>query len=289
MSRNIFLLDWLVKPLILCITLSTVVIAQGVPDAQGDEEQTTGNAGLDEGLEQIEKAAEKKARARAIREAIEKYGNDTIKKYAGKVPGLAGKTNPVSVFLQTLFASSPAGEGSDVVPSREELEAQGYLTSQTTGLASPLGNARTQRDAEELRQVLATTPDGPFVATVESPSGTSTGGFSGEEGLNIAGVLNVFAFDSGQLQDGDRVRLTVRDSRGVVFNQTITLTFGGRTSRVSTTRGLVNVTITALNEGTDPPNTGGLRVSGDVAGNRNGNFDLNVGQSGTLAVRVLGN
>ena len=102
-------------------------------------------------------------------------------------------------------------------------------------------------------------------------------------------MLNVLAFDSGNLQDGDRVRLTVRDSRGVVLSRNITLTFGGTTSRTLARRGLVNVTITALNEGSSPPNTGGLRVSGDVAGSRSGNFNLSVGRSGTLAVRVLGN
>lgn len=170
-----------------------------------------------------------------------------------------------------------------------ETQMQSNLAGSTTGLTSPIGGARTQREMDELHNLLAATPDGPFVATVESPSGVSTGDFTGEEGLNIAGVLNVFAFDSGSLQDGDRVRLTVRDSRGIVLSKTITLTFGGQTSRVSARRGLVNVTIRALNEGSSPPNTGGLRVSGDVAGSRSGNFNLTTGGSGTLAVRVLGN
>jgi hypothetical protein len=173
---------------------------------------------------------------------------------------------------------------------RHENQMHAAFGDYTTGISSPIGSAREQRSPDpELARLLASDPRSPFVATVESPSGLSTGGFTGEEGLNIAGVLNVLAFDSGNLQDGDRVRLTVRDSRGVVLSREITLTFGGSTSRVSAQRGLVNVTITALNEGTAPPNTGGLRVSGDVAGNRNANFNLSLGQSGTLAVRVLGN
>lgn len=170
-----------------------------------------------------------------------------------------------------------------------ESQMQSSLAGQTTGLTSHIGDARSNQAASELQRILSTTPDGPFVASVQSPSGTSTGGFAGDEGLNIAGILNVFAFDSGNLQDGDRVRITVRDSQGVRLSQVFTLTFGGRTSRVSARRGLVNVTITALNEGTAPPNTGGLRLSGDVAGSRARNFELRTGQSGTLAVRVLGN
>ncbi|WP_133260424.1 hypothetical protein [Rhodovulum sp. BSW8] len=173
---------------------------------------------------------------------------------------------------------------------RYENEMHAAFGDYTTGLASSIGDARAVRSPDpELDRVLATDPRSPFTTTVESPSGISTGGFTGEEGLNIAGVLNVLAFDSGNLQDGDQVRLTVRDSRGVILSRNITLTFGGSTSRLSARRGLVNVTITALNEGTSPPNTGGLRVSGDVAGSRRGNFNLTRGQSGTLAVRVLGN
>jgi hypothetical protein len=174
--------------------------------------------------------------------------------------------------------------------SRAERQMQNSIAGQTSGLASTLGSARsTQAIDPELARILATDPRSPFVATVETPTGVATGGFSGEQGLNVAGVLNVLALDSGQLQDGDQVRLTVRDSRGVIVTRDIILTFGGSTVRTSARRGLVNVTITALNEGTAPPNTGGLRVSGDTSGSRSRNFELRQGQSGTLAVRVLGN
>lgn len=171
-----------------------------------------------------------------------------------------------------------------------ETQLQSSLAGSTTGLVSAVGDARPFPSPDlELERILSTEVRSPFVATVETPSTMATGNFTGEEGLNVAGVLNVFAFDSGNLQDGDRVRLTVRDSRGVVLRRNITLTFGGRTSRLSAQRGLVNVTITALNEGAVPPNTGGLRVSGDVAGSRSRNFNLRTGASGTIAVRVLGN
>lgn len=175
-------------------------------------------------------------------------------------------------------------------PSLTELQMQADIASQTTGLTSHIGDARNPRLADpELNQVLSSAANGPFVTSVETPSTVSTGEFTGEEGLNIAGILNVLAFDSGRLQDGDRVRLTVTDSTGTVFTRRLTLTFGGSRSRVTARRGVVNVKITALNEGSSPPNTGGLRVSGDVSGSRSGNFNLRRGQSGSLAVRVLGN
>lgn len=164
------------------------------------------------------------------------------------------------------------------------------LSSQTTGLASPLGSVRPTRSPDpELERALAMELDSPFTTSVETPDTKSSGAFTGAEGLNVAGLLNVFAYDSGRLEDGDRVRLTVTDSRGVQLNRDILLTFGGTTSTVSARRGIVKVKITALNVGSAPPNTGGLRVSGEVSGNRSGNFNLSQGQSGTLVVRVLGN
>ncbi len=182
--------------------------------------------------------------------------------------------------------------GESFIPSPFGLEQQLHssLAGSTTGLSSHIGDARGGSLVDpELERALSAAANSPFVTTVETPSGVSTGAFTGQEGLNIAGVLNVLTFDSGNLQDGDRVRLTVRDSRGVVLRRTITLTFGGSRSAVSARRGIVNVTITALNEGSSPPNTGGLRVSGEVAGTRSRNFNLSAGQSGTIAVRVLGN
>jgi hypothetical protein len=201
--------------------------------------------------------------------------------------------NPDEVSLQVPPPVPEAIESSEIIEFEPITDVRAWQFSErladlTTGTASHIGGARTTADAAALSQVLAAVPNGPFVTTVERPGTTASGAFTGEEGLNIAGVLRVFAFDSGNLQDGDRVRLTVRDARGIVLEDTITLTFGGRTSTLQARRGLVNVTITALNLGTAPPNTGGLRVSGDVAGSRSGNFNLNVGQSGTIAVRVLG-
>lgn len=172
-----------------------------------------------------------------------------------------------------------------------ERALQTSLNGQTTGLASHIGPARPQIPRvidPAVQQVLALEPRTPFTTTVVNPTTVSTGAFTGTEGLNIAGVLNVLARDSGNLQDGDIVRLIVRDSQGVRLDRTLTLTFAGSTSRVAARPGIATVTITALNLGSAPPNTGGLRVSGDVAGSRSGNFNLQVGQSGTLAVRVLG-
>ncbi|MQY43159.1 hypothetical protein GG681_10955 [Epibacterium sp. SM1969] len=171
-----------------------------------------------------------------------------------------------------------------------ELQLQNSVASQTTGLASRIGSARpTASPDPDLEHILATNLTSPFTASIETPNTQSSGAFAGTEGLNIAGALRVFAFDSGNLEDGDRVRLTITDSSGNQFQRNILLTFGGTTTTRQVRRGLVNVRITALNLGSSPPNTGGLRVSGDVAGSRSGNFDLSVGQSGTLVVRVLGN
>lgn len=184
--------------------------------------------------------------------------------------------------------------GESFIPRLEntaERQLQAGLASQTTGLTSHIGQARPSNGAAldpALAQTLATELRSPYVIAVENQNRRSTGTFAGTEGVNIAGALNVFAFDSGNLQDGDRVRLTVRDSTGTILTRNITLTFAGATARATARRGFVNVTITALNNGSVPPNTGGLRVSGEVAGSQARNFNLNPGESGTLVVRVLG-
>ena len=190
---------------------------------------------------------------------------------------------------------------------KKALALQESLAGQTTGLAPPIGDARfgpwwhtpwhTQptdvsdtSPPELLPPLPPRLPDWrrrKDVVPPLPPRKPASGQLLGGKGLNIAGILNIFAFDSAT-QDGDRVQLTVRDSRGTILSRAITLTNAGSSATVLARRGIANVTITALNEGKYPPNTGGLRVRGSVSGVRSGNFNLSRGQSGTLTVRVLG-
>lgn len=190
---------------------------------------------------------------------------------------------------------------------RVEEALQKRLAGQTTGLAPRIGDARfgpwwhTPRHTrptdisdtsppELLPPLPPRLPDWrrrKDVVPPLPPRKPTPGQLLGGKGLNIAGILNIFAFDSAT-QDGDRVQLTVRDSRGTILSRAITLTNAGSSANVLARRGIANVTITALNEGKYPPNTGGLRVRGSVSGVRSGNFNLSRGQSGTLTVRVLG-
>ena len=189
----------------------------------------------------------------------------------------------------------------------DELALQEALARQTTGLAPPIGDARSgpwwhtpwhtrptdvsdTSPPELLPPLPPRLPDWrrrKDVVPPLPPRKPASGQLLGGKGLNIAGILNVFAFDSAR-QDGDSVQLTVRDSRGTILSRTITLKNAGSSANVLARRGIANVTITALNEGKYPPNTGGLRVRGSVSGVRSGNFNLSRGQSGTLTVRVLG-
>ena len=191
----------------------------------------------------------------------------------------------------------------------EELALQESLAGQTTGLVPPIGDARfgphwthtpptLEMDVSDTSPPELLPPLPPRlpdwrrrskdVVPPLPPRKPTPGQLLGGKGLNIAGILNVFAFDSAR-QDGDSVQLTVRDSRGTILSRAITLTNAGSSATVLARRGIANVTITALNEGRYPPNTGGLRVRGSVSGVRSGNFNLSRGQSGTLTVRVLGN
>ena len=112
---------------------------------------------------------------------------------------------------------------------------------------------------------------------------TSTGGFTDAA---IILPLRFRVFDSGNLEDGDIVRLEVRSSNGVNLGPTnVTLTFAGQTFSPAVAAGPVQVKLTAVNEGSVPPNTGGLNILSTVTrGQSNQNFSLQTGGSGSLNI-----
>ena len=114
------------------------------------------------------------------------------------------------------------------------------------------------------------------------PTG-STGGFIDAA---ILLPLSFRLFDSGNIEDGDIVTLQVRSLNGVNIAPTnVRLTFAGRVFAPKVAVGPVEIRIVAVNEGSVPPNTGGLTIlSRVVEGPSAQNFDLGQGESGILRI-----
>ena len=110
----------------------------------------------------------------------------------------------------------------------------------------------------------------------------STGGFTDAA---IILPLRFRVFDTA-VEDGDIVRLEVRSSNGVNLGPTnVTLTNAGQTFSPTVAAGPVQVTLTAVNEGSLPPNTGGLNILSTVTrGQSNQEFSLQTGGSGSLNI-----
>lgn len=114
------------------------------------------------------------------------------------------------------------------------------------------------------------------------PPAPSTGVFTDAA---IILPLRFRLFDSG-IEDGDIVRLEVRSLNGVNINPTnVTLTNQGQIFSPAVAAGPVQVRLTAINEGSISPNTGGLNILSTVTrGPSNQNFNLNQGESGLLSI-----
>ena len=112
--------------------------------------------------------------------------------------------------------------------------------------------------------------------------GPSTGGFIDAA---ITLPLRFRLFDS-RIEDGDIVRLEVRSRNGVNLNPTnVTLTNQGQIFSPTVAAGPVQVRLTAVNEGSLSPNTGGLNILSTMTrGPSNQNFSLKQGETGSLNI-----
>lgn len=211
----------------------------------------------------------------------------------GAIPASAG-ISPPRAGAATTVARTVAGVGPLPPTQPPALGAQPGFA-----LAQWVPNVGQRGIAEDLEVILRRNP-------LEGiPQGFRTGGFiTGAFQLPVfrtptstGGLFDIIVtlgqepfrfrvFDSGNLQDGDRVSLQVRSRSGLNLAPTnITLTFAGQVFSVPVTPGPVEVGLTALNVGTSPPNTGGLRILSPIdSGPANQNFNLNEGQTGILRV-----
>ena len=148
-----------------------------------------------------------------------------------------------------------------------------------------LGSSYLYRPIQpEINSVPTTLPTTFRNATFTPPPalGPSTGGFTDAA---ILLPLRFRVFDTA-VEDGDIVRLEVRSSNGVNLGPTnVTLTNAGQIFSPAVAAGPVQVTLTAVNEGSLPPNTGGLNILSTVTrGQSNQEFSLQTGGSGSLNI-----
>jgi hypothetical protein len=115
----------------------------------------------------------------------------------------------------------------------------------------------------------------------------SSGGFSDiTAALAAGGVLNFNLFDSG-IPDGDSVALRVTSNGKTVLNvPQITLSTAGAQFAPTVQAGTVGIFITALNEGSVPPNTGGVNVQNVTSGHATQTYSVNTGQTAVLKVKT---
>ncbi|MBB3995860.1 hypothetical protein GGR95_003524 [Sulfitobacter undariae] len=86
-------------------------------------------------------------------------------------------------------------------------------------------------------------------------------------------------------EDGDRVRLRVRDSSGQVMDESKTLRNAGTGFSPAVRAGSISISIEALNEGSSGPNTGTIVVHSKVTkGPSSQQYNLKTGDTGTLMV-----
>lgn len=114
----------------------------------------------------------------------------------------------------------------------------------------------------------------------------STGGFSDVE-IPANALFRVRLFDSGNLEDGDIVDVILFSGANPDGDPigSVRLTFAGQEFDRQIAPGPVELRLTALNEGTSSPNTGGVQILSDViSGPKNQNFNLYEGETGVLRV-----
>jgi hypothetical protein len=162
------------------------------------------------------------------------------------------------------------------------------LAAQQAGSrVSPTPTARTNMADLELADFLRQIAD-PRSPFNESTSGDFSQSTAGLSDVVIAGVLAFRLFDHA-IQDGDQVALNVTGDGRTVLSSTVTLTNSGQFFSTAVASGQAVITVTALNLGDLVPNTGAVSVTSPiVSGNGTQTYNLQVGQTGTMRVLVLG-
>lgn len=96
-----------------------------------------------------------------------------------------------------------------------------------------------------------------------------------------AGAITVTMTDNGALVDGDIVQVSLN---GSVVQSSLTLTGAGTQLPLTLRAGANTLAITALNEGTSPPNTACLDIGAVVSGQASQQWRLTAGQTGTVTI-----
>lgn len=112
----------------------------------------------------------------------------------------------------------------------------------------------------------------------------STGGFSdiGISGFNLMYILRDFG-----IQDGDLIDLEITQFGRTIFTlKSHFLLNGGSPFNVNLRPGVAQMVITALNEGSSPPNTAEVFIENVVRGDARQTYSLNTGQTAVLRIEA---
>jgi hypothetical protein len=173
--------------------------------------------------------------------------------------------------------------------------ASGNSNAAALDIAAQQGSSRvsptpTPRDAMSdtdfaafLRQL--TDPRSPFN---QSTAGTFSESTAGLSDVVVSGLLSFLLFDHA-IEDGDIVALNVTGGGATAIAATVKLTNAGQIFNTGIGSGQAVISITALNLGDLPPNTGAISVTSPiVSGNGTQIYNLEVGETGLMRILVLG-
>lgn len=109
----------------------------------------------------------------------------------------------------------------------------------------------------------------------------STGGFSdiGISGLTLGYLLRDFG-----VEDGDLINITIRQFSRTLYDGQLSLLNAGTAFTQQLRPGVAELTITALNEGSLPPNTAEVTIGNVVRGEATQSYSLDTGQTATLRI-----
>ncbi len=119
---------------------------------------------------------------------------------------------------------------------------------------------------------------------VQSRGIFSSGGFSdiGISGFNLAYMLRDFG-----IQDGDLIDVEIQQfGRTIAKLESHFLTTAGDNFSVNLRPGVASMVVTALNEGSAPPNTAEVTIDNVVRGDARQTYNLNTGQTATLRIEA---
>lgn len=199
-----------------------------------------------------------------------------------------GRYGDITYFRDRYASNSASRLNQDAMQRRA-----GSLVSPTRGAGGLLARTRAPQPYTFIPGV---TPAylGPvigrrstYVTDVRGDVSQSTAGFAD---VVIAGILAFRLFDFG-VEDGDIVTLDVTNEGRLLLGLTTTLTNAGQVFTVPGARegSLVLVRLTANNEGSISPNTGGIDVTSVVLrGDPSQQYSLLTGQSGVFRIFIAG-